>query len=109
MPDANDKPCALQAFQRQKDVNAWPGSPQFDAGHLAVSNRSWRTLWPEIDPGPCTKCNLCILFCPDAAIGQGADGYPQIAEDWCKGCGVCAVECPKRCVHMIDEATRTKP
>lgn len=108
MSDAKENPCAIQPFQRQKDVNDWPGSPQCDAGHLAVSNRSWRTLWPEIDFGPCNQCNLCILFCPDAAIVKGADSYPQIEADWCKGCGICAVECPKKCVHMIDEATRSK-
>ena len=101
--------CALQAFRRDDNVDRWPGSAQLDSGHLAVSNRSWRTLWPQIDLGPCNKCNLCILYCPDAAIASVVDGFPQVADDWCKGCGICAVECPKRCIEMIDERSRGEP
>ena len=101
--------CALQAFRRDDNVDRWPGSAQLDSGHLAVSNRSWRTLWPQIDPGPCNKCNLCILYCPDAAIAGATDGFPQVADDWCKGCGICAVECPKHCIEMIDERSRGEP
>lgn len=109
MSEADHKSCAIVQFQRQNDVDDWPGSPQLPGGHLAVSNRSWRTRWPDIDLGPCNKCNLCLLFCPDAAIVKNADGFPQIEDDWCKGCGICALECPKQCVHMIDEAQRTAP
>jgi pyruvate ferredoxin oxidoreductase delta subunit len=98
-------PCALQSFTRQTDVDAWPGSPQFAGGHLAVANRSWRTQWPAIDLAPCNKCNLCLLFCPDAAIVANADGFPQVEADWCKGCGICAVECPKQCIAMGTEET----
>jgi len=109
MADEREKPCALQAFERHKDVDAWPGSAQFHAGHLAVSNRSWRTLWPTIDLQPCNRCNLCILYCPDAAIVSNADGDPQVEDDWCKGCGICAAECPKQCVRMSDESTGSAP
>jgi pyruvate ferredoxin oxidoreductase delta subunit len=108
MSDAEKKPCLLQTFQRQKDVDAWPGSPQLDGGHLAASNSSWRSLWPDIDLGPCNKCNLCLLFCPDAALVSNAEGFPVVEPDWCKGCGICAVECPKKCVHMIEEGTQDK-
>lgn len=103
MAESDAKPCALRPFARQTDVDAWPGSPQFAAGHLAVSNRSWRKQWPAIDLAPCNKCNLCLLYCPDAAIVANADGFPVVDEDWCKGCGICAVECPKQCVQMVDE------
>ena len=106
MPDPRF-PCSLQPFQREKDVDSWPGSAQLDSGHLAVSNSSWRTQWPDIDLEPCNKCNLCILYCPDAAIVSRADGFPQVEADWCKGCGICDVECPKKCVHLIDEHTNT--
>ena len=75
---ASTSPCSLQPFARQTDVDAWPGSPQFASGHLAVANRSWRTQWPAIDLAPCNKCNLCLLYCPDAAIVANADGFPQV-------------------------------
>ena len=109
MPERKEPPAAPQAFRRDENVDRWPGSAQLDSGHLAASNRSWRTQWPQIDLGPCNKCNLCILYCPDAAIESGADGFPRVADDWCKGCGICAVECPKRCVHLIPESSRSAP
>ncbi|MDR3300803.1 MAG: 4Fe-4S binding protein [Candidatus Accumulibacter sp.] len=105
MTDA-DKPCALVVFRRPLNIDDWPGSSQLTGGHLAASNRSWRTLWPLIDLDPCNKCNLCLLYCPDAAVVADADGFPQVDDDWCKGCGICAAECPKHCIHMVDEATR---
>lgn len=103
------RPCRLRPFSRPQDIDAWPGSAQRDSGHLAASNRSWRTLWPQIDLGPCNKCNLCLLYCPDAALVADADGFPRVEDDWCKGCGLCAAECPKQCIAMIDEHTRTTP
>ncbi len=109
MPEAKKGPCSILPFKRQKNLDAWPGSTQLDSGHLVVSNRSWRTQWPDIDLEPCNKCNLCILYCPDAAIVTRTDGFPHVEANWCKGCGICAAECPKRCVHMVDEAQRDKP
>lgn len=109
MSDDERNPCAIVPFERERDVDAWPGSPQLTSGNLAVANRSWRTQWPQIDLAPCNKCNLCILFCPDAAIVKSDDGFPRVEDDWCKGCGICALECPKRCVRMIDEAQRVAP
>ena len=106
MSNLEKKPCAIAPFEREHDVDDWPGSPQLTSGHLAVSNRSWRTQWPQIDLSPCNKCNLCILYCPDAAIVKSDDGFPRVEDDWCKGCGICAVECPKQCVRMIDEEQR---
>lgn len=92
---------AIQPFHRPREIEAWPDSPQLPAGHRVMSNRSWRTLWPQIEFGPCNKCTLCILYCPDAAIASGDDGYPRVSEDWCKGCGICAAECPKACIEMF--------
>lgn len=50
--------------------------------------------------GVCTQCDLCLIFCPDAAITHNADGAYQIALDYCKGCGICAAECPRGAITM---------
>ena len=55
--------------------------------------------------GVCNECELCLIFCPDAAItrlpqGKGFD----IDLNYCKGCGVCAMECPRGAIVMTREA-----
>jgi 2-oxoacid:acceptor oxidoreductase delta subunit (pyruvate/2-ketoisovalerate family) len=50
--------------------------------------------------GVCTQCDLCLIFCPDAAITHDAHGAYQIALDYCKGCGICASECPRGAITM---------
>jgi pyruvate ferredoxin oxidoreductase delta subunit len=102
------------ATPRLKKVE--PGkSGEPDAGHvtrkrerLAVSRPrkgasgktgAWRTFRPVIDPEQCTKCGLCSLYCPEAAIGEDLN----IDYDFCKGCGICAEECPKKAIRMERE------
>lgn len=94
----------LQSFSRSRHINEWPQTPQMDSGHLVDSNRGWRTQYPAVNEQACIACNLCFLFCPDAAIQNDAQGIPQIIDDWCKGCGICAVECPKDAIAMIKNA-----
>jgi len=48
--------------------------------------------------GVCTKCDLCLIFCPDVAISR--NGTYHIALDYCKGCGLCAAECPRGAIVM---------
>ena len=55
--------------------------------------------------GVCTQCDVCLIFCPDAAISHGADGSYDIALDYCKGCGICVAECPRGAITM----TRDRP
>ncbi len=82
----------------------WPATPQMASGHRVQSNRGWRTHYPLVLTETCIACNLCFLFCPDAAIRNDAQGIPQILDDWCKGCGICAVECPKNAIVMQPDA-----
>jgi len=35
----------------------------------------WRTERPILDKEKCIKCALCWIYCPDAAIKPGEDGY----------------------------------
>jgi NADPH-dependent glutamate synthase beta subunit-like oxidoreductase len=54
--------------------------------------------------GVCNECELCRIYCPDAAITKrpGAHGF-VIAYDYCKGCGLCSAECPRGAISMTRE------
>lgn len=70
-----------------------PGSSmQYETG-------TWRTFKPILDKEKCTKCGICFVFCPDAAIS------PDFEIDYyhCKGCGICAHECPVKAIVMEEE------
>ena len=53
--------------------------------------------------GVCNSCEVCLIFCPDAAITRRGDGGFQISYKYCKGCGVCAAECPRCAMAMTRE------
>lgn len=55
--------------------------------------------------GVCTRCDLCLILCPDAAITHGADGAYELALDYCKGCGICVAECPRGAITMMRDKT----
>jgi pyruvate ferredoxin oxidoreductase delta subunit len=63
----------------------------------------WRTERPILDKGKCTKCALCWLDCPDAAIEPTEEGWYEADLDYCKGCGICAEICPVGAITMIEE------
>lgn len=55
--------------------------------------------------GTCTQCNLCFIFCPDAAMlmpGTNRESYLPDS-DYCKGCGACASECIRGVLTMSEE------
>jgi len=53
--------------------------------------------------GVCNSCDVCMIFCPDAAITRASDGRYQLSYKYCKGCGVCAAECPRCAMTMTRE------
>ncbi len=55
--------------------------------------------------GVCTQCDVCLIFCPDAAITRVEGGAYAIALDYCKGCGICAAECPRGAITMTQDRT----
>ena len=57
-----------------------------------------------VDEKKCTGCELCWLYCPDAAIGK--DKPPKIDYKYCKGCGICANECPVKAIIMVAEGEK---
>jgi 2-oxoacid:acceptor oxidoreductase delta subunit (pyruvate/2-ketoisovalerate family) len=49
----------------------------------------------------CTRCLLCVLFCPDGAIlWKPEKGDIEFDYNYCKGCGICANECPTKAITM---------
>ena len=67
---------------------------------------SWRTFKPVIDHSRCTKCRLCIIYCPEPCIDleiTSSDEKVTIDYNFCKGCGICAEECPVTCINMVEE------
>ena len=53
--------------------------------------------------GVCNSCEVCLIFCPDAAITRASDGGYHLSYKYCKGCGVCAAECPRCALTMTRE------
>jgi len=72
----------------------WISSTEFLTG-------DWKTYKPLRDLEKCTRCLLCVLFCPDGAIRWNAEkGDIEFDYDFCKGCGICANECPTKAIEM---------
>jgi 2-oxoacid:acceptor oxidoreductase delta subunit (pyruvate/2-ketoisovalerate family) len=53
--------------------------------------------------GVCNDCELCLIYCPDAAITRREGGGFEIDLSYCKGCGLCAEECPRGAIVMTRE------
>jgi len=82
-----------------------PGAVILKAGStVKTETGSWRSLKPIIDEKKCTGCELCWLYCPDAAISKGK--LPKIDYKYCKGCGICANECPVKAIIMVAEGEK---
>ncbi len=64
----------------------------------------WRLKRPEKDQGKCTRCLMCWLYCPEAAIGRGEGNEVYVKYDYCKGCGICETVCPVKAIKMVKEA-----
>lgn len=80
------------------------GSIVKEAGSASVRKTGdWRTERPILDKEKCTKCALCWLNCPDAAIKPTEEGYYEADLDYCKGCGICAEICPVEAITMTQE------
>jgi pyruvate ferredoxin oxidoreductase delta subunit len=88
-----------------KDVQV--GNIVKEAGSASARRTGdWRTERPILDKGKCTKCALCWLNCPDAAIKPTEEGWYEADLDYCKGCGICAEICPVGAITMIEEEER---
>jgi pyruvate ferredoxin oxidoreductase gamma subunit len=55
---------------------------------------NWRQFRPVLHADLCTRCWICFVRCPEAAISLDAQDYPVVDYDECKGCLLCVHECP---------------
>lgn len=55
---------------------------------------NWRQFRPVLHPELCTRCWICFVRCPEAAIALDAHDYPVVDYAECKGCLLCVHECP---------------
>jgi len=74
-----------------------------EATSLQVRTGLWRVFRPVIKHDHCTRCGICVAYCPDGAIGTDNDGWPVVDYDHCKGCMVCVVQCPTHTIAAITE------
>ena len=63
---------------------------------------SWSIFRPVVDKEKCTKCGLCVIYCPEASV-EMTDAGITVDYNFCKGCGICANECPVNAITMERE------
>lgn len=82
--------------QAAPSIYAVANSPQRQTG-------SWRQFRPVLHREQCTRCWLCFVWCPEAAIALDAEEYPVVDYSVCKGCLLCAHECPTQAFSIEKE------
>ena len=78
------------------------GLPVLDKSYQRATG-TWRVFRPVLDRKKCTKCHLCILHCPEAAIKAGQNDYPETDYSICKGCLICLRVCPVGAIEDVRE------
>ncbi|MEM0078964.1 MAG: 2-oxoacid:acceptor oxidoreductase family protein [Nitrososphaerota archaeon] len=64
---------------------------------------SWRVFKPLINLEKCTRCSLCVIYCPEGVI-EMVDNSLVVDYDNCKGCLICFNECPVKAISYVREA-----
>jgi pyruvate ferredoxin oxidoreductase gamma subunit len=82
--------------QAAPSIYALANSPQRQTG-------SWRQFRPVLQREQCSRCWLCFVWCPEAAIALDAEEYPVVDYNVCKGCLLCAYECPTQAFSVEKE------
>lgn len=63
---------------------------------------NWRVFKPILDLEKCSRCGLCVVYCPEGVIAMRGD-WLEIDYDNCKGCLICFNECPVKAFNYIRE------
>lgn len=89
--------------QRMKGWKEIPkgGTVTEPGSSVSFDVQAWRTFHPVMDKSKCTKCGMCWIFCPEAAIKYNADGSYEIDLTYCKGCGICNRACAVKAISMV--------
>lgn len=93
-------PRAGQTLHKVGYDGVFAGAPSILTTGNSVLRRtgSWRLVKPEIDYDLCTRCGLCVVYCPDGTVALDDEGYPVIDYEHCKGCMICRQLCP---IHAV--------
>ena len=78
-------------------------TPIGNDGMYILDTASWRVLRPVLDQEKCSRCGICLSYCPVNSIHKDEEGKYEIHYDYCKGCGICANECIKDAIEMVPE------
>ena len=79
-------------------------SPALENEEMITGN--WRCRRPVLDKEMCTECSICWIYCPDASVIRGEDGF-SFNLKYCKGCGLCEEVCPSNAISMVPELDYT--
>jgi pyruvate ferredoxin oxidoreductase gamma subunit len=90
-----DVPFALPS-QAAPSIYAIANSPERKTG-------SWRQWRPVLQRERCSRCWVCFVRCPDAAITLDPENYPVVDYAVCKGCLVCVHDCPTHAFNVVKE------
>lgn len=82
--------------QAAPSIYAIANSPERNTG-------SWRQFRPVLQREHCSRCWVCFVRCPDAAITLDPDDYPLVDYAVCKGCLLCVHECPTHAFNVVKE------
>lgn len=52
------------------------------------------------DPDKCTRCGLCVRFCPTETVEFVSGGKVRFILDKCIFCGQCEEVCPHDTIHL---------
>ena len=83
--------------QATPSIYAIANSPERKTG-------SWRQFRPVLQRERCSRCWVCFVRCPDAAITLDSEDYPVVDLDVCKGCLLCVHECPTHAFSLERES-----
>jgi pyruvate ferredoxin oxidoreductase gamma subunit len=82
--------------QAAPSIYAIANSPERHTG-------SWRQYRPVLQRERCSRCWVCFVRCPDAAITLDPENYPVVDYAVCKGCLLCVHDCPTHAFTVVKE------
>ena len=53
--------------------------------------------------GRCTKCDTCLVYCPEGIVRREEQIGYDVDYSYCKGCGLCVTECPREAIRMTTQ------
>lgn len=83
---------AFQEFWRRKSVG---GAGTTEYGTWRGHPREAIPWYPDINPGRCDACGVCVRFCANGVFGQPSGGDVQVVEPFkcLVGCSTCVRVC----------------